>query len=47
MIFFLSFFFVVLILHRDLRLEKDQINKGAQFKYGAYVYMGKRSETEW
>ncbi|CAN0374541.1 unnamed protein product, partial [Ectocarpus fasciculatus] len=32
---------------RDRRIEKEQINEGALFRPGVYVYMGKRTETEW
>lgn len=33
--------------YRDRRIEREEINEGAIFRPGAYVYMGKRTETEW
>ncbi|CAN0408997.1 unnamed protein product [Ectocarpus sp. 12 AP-2014] len=32
---------------RDRRIEREEINEGALFRPGVYVYMGKRTETEW
>ncbi|CAB1101327.1 unnamed protein product [Ectocarpus sp. CCAP 1310/34] len=35
------------VVARDRRIEREEVNEGALFRPGVYVYMGKRTETEW